>query len=220
MPAVFSCVQAKVWLPVLGSFNVHTDVNACDCTRGLYGHRKRVGTKSWLVEKSLGAPGNRTCLSGVPVRRSTNRATSPPHNIQFSSIKSLPGFSFSSGYFLINDFVCVSFSHFETSVIYLFARVIKTYVSLQLLFCNNWTKLRFLIFLWLAEHFVISDIANTGVWNRFVTITKTAIFLKKKKKVSQNLLCDTWTAFFFVSHKQFVCLAQALLHARKSNQLP
>ena len=77
MPAVFSCVQAKVWLPVLGSFNVHTDVNACDCTRGLYGHRKRVGTKSWLVEKSLGAPGNRTCLSGVPVRRSTNRATSP-----------------------------------------------------------------------------------------------------------------------------------------------
>ena len=72
MPAVFSCVQAKVWLPVLGSFNVHTDVNACDCTRGLYGHRKRVGTKSWLVEKSLGAPGNRTCLSGVPVRRSTD----------------------------------------------------------------------------------------------------------------------------------------------------
>ena len=189
--------------------------------RGARTPSERLHWKLTLGEKSLAAPGNRTRLSGVPVRRSTNRATSPPHNIQFSSIKSLPGFSFSSGYFLINDFVCVSFSHFETSVIYLFARVIKTYVSLQLLFCKNWTKLRFLIFLWLAEHFVISDIANTGVWNRFVTITKTAIFLKKKKKkVSQNLLCDTWTAFFFVSHKQFVCLAQALLHARKSNQLP
>ena len=28
-------------------------------------------------EKSLGAPGNRTCVSGVPVRRSTTWATSP-----------------------------------------------------------------------------------------------------------------------------------------------
>ena len=27
--AVFSCVQTKVWLPVLGVFNVRTDVKAC-----------------------------------------------------------------------------------------------------------------------------------------------------------------------------------------------
>ena len=32
--AVFSCVQTKVWLPMLGIFNVRADVNACDCTRG------------------------------------------------------------------------------------------------------------------------------------------------------------------------------------------
>ena len=44
--AVFSCVQTKVWLPVLGIFNVRTDVNACDCTQGLYGHRNRVCAES------------------------------------------------------------------------------------------------------------------------------------------------------------------------------
>ena len=38
--AVFSCVQTEVWLPMLGIFNARTDVNACDRTRGLYGHRK------------------------------------------------------------------------------------------------------------------------------------------------------------------------------------
>ena len=31
---VFSCVQTMVWLPVFGIFNVRTDVDACDCTRG------------------------------------------------------------------------------------------------------------------------------------------------------------------------------------------
>ena len=47
--AVFSCVQTIVWLPlvpVFGIFNVHTDVDACHCTRGLYGHRKKVCTGS------------------------------------------------------------------------------------------------------------------------------------------------------------------------------
>ena len=38
-------------LPVFAIFNVHTDVDACDFTRGLYGHRKRVCTGSWLWEK-------------------------------------------------------------------------------------------------------------------------------------------------------------------------
>ena len=45
---VFSCVQTMVWLPVFGIFNVRTDVDACDCTRRLYGHRKRVCAESWL----------------------------------------------------------------------------------------------------------------------------------------------------------------------------
>ena len=40
-----------VWLPMFGIFNVRTDADACDCTRGLYGHRERVCTESWLWEK-------------------------------------------------------------------------------------------------------------------------------------------------------------------------
>ena len=36
----------------LGIFNARTDVDACDCTRGLYGHRKRVCTESRIREKS------------------------------------------------------------------------------------------------------------------------------------------------------------------------
>ena len=48
----FSCVQTMVWLPVFGNFNVRTDVDACDCTRGMCGHRKRVRTESRLWEKN------------------------------------------------------------------------------------------------------------------------------------------------------------------------
>ena len=40
--AIVSCVRTKVWLPMLGIFNVHTDVNVIDCTQGLYRHRKKV----------------------------------------------------------------------------------------------------------------------------------------------------------------------------------
>ena len=43
---VFLCVQTMVWLLAFGIVNVHTDVDACDCTRGLYGHRKRDCTES------------------------------------------------------------------------------------------------------------------------------------------------------------------------------
>ena len=50
--AVFLCVQTMVWLPMFGIFNTHTDVPACNCTQGLYGHRKRVCTESWLWEKN------------------------------------------------------------------------------------------------------------------------------------------------------------------------
>ena len=45
MCAVFFCVQTMLWLPVFAIFNVHTDVDACDFTRGLYGHCKRVCTQ-------------------------------------------------------------------------------------------------------------------------------------------------------------------------------
>ena len=37
---------------MLGIFNVRTDVNECDCTRGLNEYRKRVCTESLLWEKS------------------------------------------------------------------------------------------------------------------------------------------------------------------------
>ena len=45
----------------------------------VYGHRKE--TLHWKLtvgEKSLAAPGNRTCVGSVPVRCSTNWSTSPP----------------------------------------------------------------------------------------------------------------------------------------------
>ena len=42
-----------VWLAVFEIFNVHTDVDACDCTRGLYGHRTRVSAGSWLWERKI-----------------------------------------------------------------------------------------------------------------------------------------------------------------------
>ena len=41
-----------VCLPLFPIFNVRTDVDACVCTRGLYGHRKKIGTGSWLWEKN------------------------------------------------------------------------------------------------------------------------------------------------------------------------
>ena len=43
--AVFSCVQTMVWLSVFGIFNMHTDADACDCTRGLYRHCKSLHSK-------------------------------------------------------------------------------------------------------------------------------------------------------------------------------
>ena len=75
--AVFSCVQTKIWLPLFWIYNVRRDVNASDCTGRLYGHRKSLHWKLTQGEKSLAAPGNRTCVSGVPVRCCTNWATSP-----------------------------------------------------------------------------------------------------------------------------------------------
>ena len=66
--------------------NVRTDVNACVCTRVCTDTRKRVRAESWLGQKSLAAAGNRTCVSSVPVRRSTSWATSPPCCCALSSV--------------------------------------------------------------------------------------------------------------------------------------
>ena len=41
-----------VWLPVSEIFNVPTDIEARDCTRGLYRHPERVYPGSWLSEKN------------------------------------------------------------------------------------------------------------------------------------------------------------------------
>ena len=54
---VYSCVRTVLWLPVSGIFNVHTDANAGSCMQGLYRHRKRVCTESWLW-------GKKTCCTG------------------------------------------------------------------------------------------------------------------------------------------------------------
>ena len=53
-------------------FDVRTDVNACGCTRGCTDTVRESALKVDSGEKSLAAPGNRTCVSGVPVRRSAN----------------------------------------------------------------------------------------------------------------------------------------------------
>ena len=50
--AVFLCVQTMVWLPVFAIFNMSTVVDACECTRGLYGHCRRVCSECWLWEKT------------------------------------------------------------------------------------------------------------------------------------------------------------------------
>ena len=63
---------------MLGIFNVSTDANACDCTRGCTDAVGESALKIDAGRKSLAAPGNRTCISGLPVRCSTIWATSPP----------------------------------------------------------------------------------------------------------------------------------------------
>ena len=64
--AVFPCVQTLLQLPVFGIFNVRTDVDAYNCTPGLYGHRKNLHWKLILGEKSLAAAGTRTRVSVTP----------------------------------------------------------------------------------------------------------------------------------------------------------
>ena len=64
--SVFVCQDNGIWLPGFGIFNVWTVVDACGCTRGLYGHRKRVCTWSWLGEKSCGETVTRTRHTLIP----------------------------------------------------------------------------------------------------------------------------------------------------------
>ena len=51
--AVIFSVQTMLWLPAFGICNVRAHADVCDCTRGLYGHRKRVCTGSRRWEKNL-----------------------------------------------------------------------------------------------------------------------------------------------------------------------
>ena len=86
---VFLCVWTKVCLPVLGFFNVHTGVNACDCTQGLYGHCKRVCCESWLWEKNpLPHQGIKPASPAWWSNALTNWATSLPHTFH-TSVESL-----------------------------------------------------------------------------------------------------------------------------------
>ena len=49
---IFVVIKPWYGCQCLEIFNLRTDVAACDCTRGLYRHRKRVFTGSWLWEKN------------------------------------------------------------------------------------------------------------------------------------------------------------------------
>ena len=60
-------------------FHVRTDVNACDCTEGCMDTKRESALKVDSGKKSLAAPGNWTCASGLMVRCSTTWVTSHPH---------------------------------------------------------------------------------------------------------------------------------------------
>ena len=63
-----------------GIFNVHTNVNAFDCIQGIRTRVRESALKVDSWKKSFAALGNRTCVSGVTVRCTSNWATSPPLN--------------------------------------------------------------------------------------------------------------------------------------------
>ena len=61
-------------------FNLRTDVYACDCTRERTGTVRESAPKVDSERKNpLPRRGNRTCVSDVPVRRSTYIPTHVPH---------------------------------------------------------------------------------------------------------------------------------------------
>ena len=77
-----------------GIFNMHTDVNVCNCTWECM-DTVESALKVNCGRKSLAAPGNSTCIGSVPIRCSTNRATAPPHFV------SVQNFSFSVVWHLV-----------------------------------------------------------------------------------------------------------------------
>ena len=46
--STFLCPDSGMTAGVLALFNMHTDVDACNCAQRLYGHHNRVCTESWL----------------------------------------------------------------------------------------------------------------------------------------------------------------------------
>ena len=88
---VFSCVQTMAWLPVFGIFNVHADVDACDCTQGLYRHRESAleadRQKNPLPQRVL-EPASVLCLAFKSDALLTELYL-PPHfmNIKLTSVK-------------------------------------------------------------------------------------------------------------------------------------
>ena len=84
-----------------GIFNMHTDVNVCNCTWECM-DTVESALKVNCGRKSLAAPGNSTCIGSVPIRCSTNRATAPPHFV------SVQNFSFSVVWHLVRWPTCYS----------------------------------------------------------------------------------------------------------------
>ena len=79
------------WLPVFGIFNVRADVDACDCTQGLYGHRESALEVDWqknhLPQRVL-EPASVLCLAFKSDALPTE--LSPPShfmNIKLASVK-------------------------------------------------------------------------------------------------------------------------------------
>ena len=64
---VFLSVQRMRWLPALGVFDVGSNVNACDCSRGCANTVRESAQKVDSVgDKSFAAPVSRTYVSSAP----------------------------------------------------------------------------------------------------------------------------------------------------------
>ena len=66
--------RTLTWTTDYRIFKAHTDVNVCHCTWACTDtvRESALTVDSGGKKKSLVAPGNRACLNGVPVRRSSN----------------------------------------------------------------------------------------------------------------------------------------------------
>ena len=60
-------------------FNVHTDVNACDCARECMDMYESLHWKLTLGETFLAAPGDQTCISSMTLKCSPSWATFLPY---------------------------------------------------------------------------------------------------------------------------------------------